>query len=122
VVGNHLGTEDVVAMGTTLGVLAGAVSTCRAQAIALGFKVFTLAGGREISLDSKMVGVISNDASSKTVCLGGTEVAATSNGGKVGVTTSDGGTAASSGTEWAPSIGDLLNGRVGRSIRGGGII
>jgi hypothetical protein len=84
VVGNHPGIEDVVAMGTTLGVLAGTVSTGRAQAIALESKVFTFVGRMEILIDSKMVGVISNDASSKTVRSGGTAVAATSNGGKVG--------------------------------------
>jgi hypothetical protein len=74
-------------MGTILEV-AGMVSTGRAQAIDLGFKVFTLAGCREISIDSKMVGVILNDASSSTLGSGGTAVAATSNGGKVGVATS----------------------------------
>jgi hypothetical protein len=62
VVGTQICTSDLVAEGTTLGVLAGAVSIymgglrgARAQAISLGFKVsgglrdaFTLAGSREI--------------------------------------------------------------------------
>jgi hypothetical protein len=126
VVGNQLSTDDLVEMGTTLGVLAGAFITGRSglevardQTIALGFKVFTLTGRGEISLDSKMVGVISNDDSSKMVSSGGTSVAATSNGGKVGVATSGGSTAASSGAEWATSIGDFSDGRFRRSIRGG---
>jgi hypothetical protein len=107
------------AMGTTLGVLAGTVSTGRSQAFALESKVFILAGIREISIDSKMDGVLSNDASSKTVRSGGTAVDATSNGGKVGVSTSGGGTAASTGADLPPSIGGLSYGRVGRSIKGG---
>jgi hypothetical protein len=119
VIGNQLGTEGMVEMSTTLGVLAGTVSTGRAPVIALESQGFTLAGRREISIDSRLVGVISNDASSKTVRSGGTAVATTSNGSKAGVATSGGGTAASSGTEWAPSIGGLSDGRVGRSIRGG---
>jgi hypothetical protein len=106
-------------MVTTLGVLAGTVSTGWSQASALESKVFTLAGSRGVSIDSKMDGVISNDASSKTVRSGGTAVDATSIGGKVGVVTSGGGTAASTGADLAPLIGGLLCGSVGRSIRGG---
>jgi hypothetical protein len=113
-----VGTEDVAAMGTTLGVLAGTVITGRTQALTLGSKVFTLAGRREISIDSTMAGVILNDASSKTVRSGGTAVDATSNGGKVGVATLGGGTSAANGAELAPLIGGLSYGRVGRSIRG----
>jgi hypothetical protein len=124
-IGSDVGAEEGTlgalfgAMGTTLGVLAGTVITGRSQAFALESKVFTLAGSREISIDSKMDGAISNDASSKTVNSGGTAVDVTSNGGKLGVATSGGGTAASAGAELPPSIGGLSYGRVGQSIRGG---
>jgi hypothetical protein len=85
----------------------GGLKGARSQAIALGFKVAggildaaILTGSREISLDSKRVGVVSNDGSSKTVRSGGTAGAANSNGGNVGVVTSDGSTAASNSSGW----------------------
>jgi hypothetical protein len=111
-------TEDGMVMCINLGVLAGTTSTGRSQASALGSKVFTLAGSGEISIDSRRDGVISNDASSKTVRSGGTSVDATSIGGKAGVVTLGGGTAAPIGADLPPSIGGLSYG-FGRSTRGG---
>jgi hypothetical protein len=110
-------TEDGMEMGANLGALAGTPSTGHNQASAFGSKVFTLADRREISIDFRRGGVISNDASSKTVRLGGTSVDATSICGKAGVVTSGGGTAASTGAGLPPSIGGLSDG-FERSIRG----
>jgi hypothetical protein len=111
-------TEDGKAMGATLGELAGTPGTDHNQASAFGLRVCALAGSMELSIDSRRSGVISNDASSNTVRSGGIEVDATSIGGTSGVVTSGGGTAASTGAGFAPSMGGRSDG-IDRSIKGG---
>jgi hypothetical protein len=111
-------TEDGKAMGSTLGALAGTPGIGHNQASAFGSRVCALAGSKELSIDSRRSGVISNDASSNTVLSGGTAVDATSIGGTAGVVTSGGGTAASAGAGFAPSMGGRSDG-IDRSIKGG---
>jgi hypothetical protein len=111
-------TEDGNAMGATIGALAGTPGTGHNQASAFGSRVCALAGSKELSIDSRRSGVISNDASSNTVRSGGTAVDATSIGGTTGVVTSGGGTAALTGAGFAPSTGGRSDG-IDRSITGG---
>jgi hypothetical protein len=111
-------TEDGRAMGANLGALAGTPGTGHNQASAFGSKVFALAGRKEVSIDSRRGGVISNDASSNTVRSGGTAMDATSIGDTAGVVTSGGGTTASTGAGLAPSMGRRSDG-FDQSIKGG---
>jgi hypothetical protein len=114
----EVATEDGKAMGATLRALAGTPGTGHDQASDFGLRVCALAGSKELSIDSKRSGVISNDASLDAVLSGGTAVDATSIGGTAGVVTSGGGTASSSGAGFSPSMGGRSDG-IDRSIKGG---